>query len=222
LEATEHESKHGRERELMKQWILLLSLALLSGCNKPKHVSGAEFKREFDLRNAQTMVWSEYLGEKEGKVFMLRKTMPLVGSKWREEVWFTETNNLDSAFLEQLKRAAPNQASRAIGVPASVYTVKVLRHEKTYFADWGEIDGKRFENRYDAVVCEVLSGKKHVCDLAVYQDWFKKNRKDYPVVGSEITIKQFDFKEQMFNPVPGLYTIELDDFEILKIAPATK
>ncbi len=95
----------------MKQWILLLSLALLSGCNKPKRVSGAEFKREFELRNTQTMVWSEYLGEREGKAFLRRKTMPLVGSKWREEVWFTETNNLDSAFLEQLKRAATTQPS---------------------------------------------------------------------------------------------------------------
>jgi hypothetical protein len=207
----------------MKQWIpILLALALLAGCNKPKRVSGAEFKREFDLRNAQTMVWSEYLGEKEGKAFMLRKTMPLVGSKWREEVWFTETNNLDSAFLEQLKKEAQMQASQAIGESAPVYTVKVLRHEKNYFADWGEVDGKEFENRYDAVVCEVLNGKKHVCDLVVYQHWFKKNRKDYPAVGAEILIKQFDFKEQMFNPVPGLYTIERDDFEVLRIAPAKK
>lgn len=136
----------------MKQWILLL--ALLTGCNAPKHVL--------------------------------------------------------------------NQASQAIGEPSSVYTVKVLRHEKNYFADWGEVDGKRFENRYDAIVCEVLNGKKHVCDLVVYQDWFKKNRKDYPAVGAAIPIKQFEFKEQMFNPVPGLYTIELDDFEILRITPATK
>jgi hypothetical protein len=208
--------------KLMKQWILLLSLTLLAGCDEPKHVSGEEFKREFNMRNTQTMVWSEYLGEKEGKAFMLRKTMPLVGSKWREEVWFTETKNLDSAFLEQLKRAEQMQKSQAIGAPGAIYTVKVLRHEKTYFADWGERDGKEFENRYDAVVCEVLNGQKHVCDLAVYQHWFKKSRKDYPAVGSEIRIKQFDFKEQMFNPVPGLYTIELDDFEILRITPATK
>jgi len=101
-------------------------------------------------------------------------------------------------------------------VSPSVYTVKVLKHEENYFAAWGEIDGKEFENRYDAVVCEVLNGKKHVCDLAVYQHWFKKNRKDYPAVGAEIPIMQFDFKEQMFNPVRGLYTIELDEFEKLK------
>jgi len=101
-------------------------------------------------------------------------------------------------------------------VSPSVYTVKVLKHEEDYFAAWGEIDGKEFENRYDAVVCEVLNGKKHVCDLAIYQHWFKKNRKDYPAVGAEIPIKQFDFKEQMFNPVRGLYTIELDEFEKLK------
>ena len=103
-------------------------------------------------------------------------------------------------------------------VSPSVYTVKVLKHEKNYFAASGE----GFENRYDAVVCEVLNGKKHVCDLAVYQHWFKKNRKDYPAVGAEIPIKQFDFKEQMFKPVRGLYTIELDEFEKLKIGSSNK
>lgn len=98
----------------------------------------------------------------------------------------------------------------------STYTVKVLKHEKNYFADWGEVDGTPFENRYDAIVCEVLGDGKHICNIAVYQHWFKKDRKDYPAVGSELTIRKFDFSEQMFNPTPGLYTIELDAFEKLK------
>lgn len=94
----------------MKKWIPLLMLACLSGCHEPKHVTGAEFKREFDLRHAQTMVSSEYLGEKDGKVFLKRKTMSLVSQKkWNEEVWFTETNNLDRTLLDQLKKeSVPN------------------------------------------------------------------------------------------------------------------
>ena len=80
-------------------------LACLTGCNGPKHVTGAEFKREFDLRHAQTMVSSEYLGEKDGKVFLKLKTMSLVNQKkWNEEVWFTETNNLERTLLDQLKK----------------------------------------------------------------------------------------------------------------------
>ncbi len=92
----------------MKRWIPLLMIAFLAGCNGLKHVTGSEFKREYELRNAQTMVSSEYLGEKDGKVYLRRKTMSPVRSKWKEEVWFTEASNLDPAFLEQLKREIPN------------------------------------------------------------------------------------------------------------------
>jgi hypothetical protein len=89
----------------MKKCLPILMLTLLTGCNEPKHVSGADFKREWELRDAQTMVCSEYLGEKDGKVFLKRKTMSLVSKeRWNEEIWFTETNNLDSAFLDQMKK----------------------------------------------------------------------------------------------------------------------
>ena len=89
----------------MKKWMPILMVALLAGCNEPKQVSGTDFKREYELRNAQTMVSSEYLGEKEGKLFLRRKTMSLVNKKkWNEEIWFTETNNLDAAFLTELKK----------------------------------------------------------------------------------------------------------------------
>jgi hypothetical protein len=79
-------------------------------------MEGSDFKREYELRNALTMVSSEDLGEKDGKVFLRRKTMSLVNKKkWNEEIWFTETNNLDTAFLAELKKEVPNQASGAIG-----------------------------------------------------------------------------------------------------------
>ena len=91
-------------------------LACLVGCDKTKHVSGSEFKREFELRNAQTMVASEYLGERDGKVFLMRKTMSLTSKdKWNEEVWFTEADNLDPAFLQELEEEkVPNNRFEAI------------------------------------------------------------------------------------------------------------
>ena len=103
----------------MKRWMPLLLLVLLTGCDAPKHVPGADFKREFDFRNAQTMVWSEYLGEKDGKVFLRRNKMSLVSKKkWNKEIWYTETNNLDSVFLEQLKKEkVPNQAAHDMASP---------------------------------------------------------------------------------------------------------
>jgi hypothetical protein len=55
------------------------------------------------MRHTQTMHWSAYLGETNGAVYMLRKTMPLVGSKWKEEVLFTETSGLAPGLLEQMR-----------------------------------------------------------------------------------------------------------------------
>jgi len=104
---------------MMMKWMPITMLMFLSGCNEPKQVSGTDFKREYELRSNQTMVSSEYLGEKDGKVFLRRKTMSLVKkNKWNEEIWFTGTNNLDTAFLAELKREIPNQASQAIGASA--------------------------------------------------------------------------------------------------------
>lgn len=103
----------------MKNWTPILMLTLVAGCNAPKQVSGTDFKQEYELRNAQTMVSSEYLGERDGKVFLRRKTMSLINkNKWNEEIWFTGTNNLDAPFLAELKKEIPNQASEAIGADA--------------------------------------------------------------------------------------------------------
>ncbi len=100
---------------MMKKWMPILILMFLSGCNEPKQVSGTDFKREYELRNAQTMVSSEYLGEKDGKAFLRRKTMSLVNqNKWNEEIWCTGTNDLDAAFLAELKTIIP-KGSKAIG-----------------------------------------------------------------------------------------------------------
>ena len=91
--------------KMMKRIIpVLLVAVMLTGCDKPKPVSGAEFKREFELRNQQTLFWAEYLGEKDGKVFLRRKRAPLVGKKRKEEIWFTEVENLDADFLKELKQ----------------------------------------------------------------------------------------------------------------------
>ena len=36
-------------------------------------------------------------------MYVLQKKMPLVGSKWKERVVFTETNGLAPEFLEQMR-----------------------------------------------------------------------------------------------------------------------
>jgi hypothetical protein len=102
----------------MKKWMPIVLVAMLTGCNEPKHVSGTDFKQEYELRNAQTMVFSEYMGERDGKVFLKRKTMSLVRKdKWNEEVWFTETNDLAPAFLEELMKDATTGRKNGAGAP---------------------------------------------------------------------------------------------------------
>lgn len=58
------------------------------------------------MRHSQTAHWSSYLGETNGAVYMMRKTMPLAGCKWKEEAPFTETNGHAPSLLEQMRDAS--------------------------------------------------------------------------------------------------------------------
>ncbi len=66
-------------------------------------MTAEEFKRQYDLRNMQSVYWADYLGEKDGKVYLLRKRAPLIGKNWKEEILFTEVAGLDPAFLQILR-----------------------------------------------------------------------------------------------------------------------
>ena len=80
-------------------------LLVLTGCSSLKHVDAATFRHEIELNNMQTVAWSEYIGQAEGKAYLLRKRAPLIGSTWEKYVWFTEVDELDSAFLAELENA---------------------------------------------------------------------------------------------------------------------
>lgn len=105
--------------------LLVFVAGLVVGCStKPRHVSAADFQKQWEMRHAQTVHWSSYLGETNGNVYMLRKTMPLVGSKWKEEVLFTETNGLAPGFLEQMRDVSKlEHALHRTAAGASVFYV---------------------------------------------------------------------------------------------------
>jgi hypothetical protein len=90
--------------------LLLTTIAavLLVGCgNEPKHVSGAKFQGEYRMGIHQTMHQSEYIGEKDGKFYLRRKSMSLLNKrKWNEEIWYTKAEELEPSFLEQLRKEA--------------------------------------------------------------------------------------------------------------------
>lgn len=88
---------------MRKYLVSAFLLVFLYGCNELLHVTAEEFKWQYNNRNMQSVYWADYLGEKDGKVYLLRKRAPLIGSKWKEEVLFTEVAGLDAEFLKVLR-----------------------------------------------------------------------------------------------------------------------
>ena len=87
--------------------ILCLVVMLTSCTETPKHVSGAKFKSEYKLGNRQTMHLSGYLGEKDGRFYLRRKSMSLLNkNKWNEEIWYAIAEDLEPAFLNKLRKEA--------------------------------------------------------------------------------------------------------------------
>ncbi len=99
----------------MKAYSIALGLLVLAGCASVHHVSPKQFEIETGL--IQTFHWAEYIGEADGKAYLLRKSAPLFGKSWSEEILYTEAAGLSSGFRERLqaakKQKAPNQPSEA-------------------------------------------------------------------------------------------------------------
>ncbi len=77
--------------------------AFLYGCDELRHVTADEFKWQYQNRDMQSVYSATYLGERDGKIYLFRKRAPLIGSKWKEEVLFTEVAGLDTVFLKTLR-----------------------------------------------------------------------------------------------------------------------
>ncbi|MDF1552641.1 MAG: hypothetical protein P1P84_06235 [Deferrisomatales bacterium] len=90
--------------------ILLLGLIMGACQEEPRHISGAQFQTEYEMRNQQTMHSAEFMGEREGRVFLLKKSMSSMNpEKWLEEVLFTEVTELDPSFLQRLRQGAEHR-----------------------------------------------------------------------------------------------------------------
>ena len=64
-------------------------------------------KVNMHLATRQTMHQSEYLGEKDGRFYLRRKSMSLLNkNKWNEEIWYAITEDLEPAFLNKLRKEA--------------------------------------------------------------------------------------------------------------------
>jgi hypothetical protein len=98
------------KNQIMKRIAIFALLSIcLSGCDKPKHVTGDEFKLQYELGSNQTMATSEYLGEKDGHVYLSHKKMSSLNpEKWTQEIWFTEVSGLEPDFATELRGKEKN------------------------------------------------------------------------------------------------------------------
>ena len=49
---------------------------------------------------------SEYLGEKDGRFYLRRKSRSLLNNKWNEEIWYAIAEDLEPTFLNKLRKEA--------------------------------------------------------------------------------------------------------------------
>ena len=97
-------------RQKMKHFAAIALVLVMTGCSEPERVSVAEFKREYEMVGMpQTMKDVEFLGVRDGRAFLKIRSMPLVGSKWKERVTYVELKELDAALRESLEKK-PNKA----------------------------------------------------------------------------------------------------------------
>jgi hypothetical protein len=83
--------------------LALLCACLFTGCSSLKHVDAAEFKQQIELDGRQSLYWTEYIGQADGRAFLLRKRVPMMGKKLKVEVLFTEIDKLGEDFVRELE-----------------------------------------------------------------------------------------------------------------------
>jgi hypothetical protein len=94
----------------IKLLFLIVLLSLTAGCSGPDHISVADFKTEYAMVGApQTMRDVSFLGVRDGKAFLKIRSMPIVGSKWKERIVYVELSELDAATRDFISKQ-PNQA----------------------------------------------------------------------------------------------------------------
>ncbi|TRO81990.1 hypothetical protein [Trichloromonas acetexigens] len=88
---------------------LLIAMVVCACQGASQHITGADFQAEYEKRHQQSMHFTEFIGEREGRVFLRNKTMSTLNTKkWSEVVLYTEASDLDSEFLRRLRKESKN------------------------------------------------------------------------------------------------------------------
>lgn len=82
--------------------ICIAPMLLMMGCASIHRIPADRFRN--DLQNMNSLYWCEYIGQADGKAYILRKRAPLIGKDWKQDILFAESADLDPALLKQLEK----------------------------------------------------------------------------------------------------------------------
>lgn len=105
----------------MRRIVTIAIGLMLVGCSTIHHVPPKTFERY--TQNMNSLFWCEYIGQTDGKAFLLRKRAPLLWGEMTQDIVFTEAAGLNPSFLKRLREnqmtGTSNQASQTIGAKAA-------------------------------------------------------------------------------------------------------
>ena len=143
----------------------LFILVVIVGCNNsPKYVSGSIFKKEYELGINQTMVQSIYLGETNDIFYLSHKTRSLISGVWKEEIWYTKSEDLEPNFLEKLRKLnKKNQETELMDATKK----GDLETVGAYLKEGIDINTRDPKNGYTALHWAAEKGQKKIVKLLI-------------------------------------------------------
>lgn len=141
--------------------LLCLTLVAIS-CNKsPKYVSGLDFQKEYELGANQTMKLSTYLGETNDMYYLSCKTRSLIGGGWKEEIWYTQSEDLEPKFLDKLRKITKKTELMNATKNGDLETVEAYLKEDI------NINTRDPKNGYTALHWAAEKGQKKIVKLLI-------------------------------------------------------
>ncbi|MCK5578726.1 MAG: hypothetical protein KAI63_04300 [Planctomycetes bacterium] len=85
--------------------IVIVTLNVFSGCWNIRHISPKEFKKRYEYSKIdETMYYYEYLGVKDGKVFLKKRSRSYSHpGKWNVIIFCVELQSLDEELRKEIR-----------------------------------------------------------------------------------------------------------------------
>ncbi len=169
--------------------VLAIVPAMVTGCtSRPRHVSGPQLERMYGASKMQSLDWYGYVGETNGAVYLLRRHLPLLGSKVREQIFFAETNSLPSETLREMRADRDKSQSAQCG------NIMVAIGNAAWV--WAGEHDDRLPSELHAMADELITPKMLICPADRFRqpaaDWssFKPAQSSYVIVTPNLHLSE--------------------------------